>query len=709
MTYHPQVLTVLSVPDWSHFNLFQRISTDCTFIARLRTAIVSNQLGPELKRSKYRLLGLVGQGQFGQVFCAAHRQTGRLVALKNLDRHRFPTHKFLRELRFLLSLQHPNIVTCMALEHTHTGRYLVMDYCEGGTLRSLMAEDNRLSLPQSLKLIADILAGLEHAHNREIVHCDIKPENILLSVQPTGWTARISDFGIARLKQEMAGQESSNTGSPAYMAPERFYGQYSQTSDLYSVGILLFELITGYRPFSGTPAELMSAHLNRPVKLPDTVPDLWKPIIITALQKLSARRFRSAGEMLSALRSIAASDGSGSWLDPEAIHLPLLTSTVASSHCPFQVQWQEPVQQPITALAIAAQVTAPIPAPIPNPNVNPNANHDSLRSPVPSSQPEKSATRLYWTGENRIVVGHDEVSLAEPAFQPSSQAISLGRGYAVSFKDTVRDLLLRPQGCFVVTARSIYLLPSRRGMELQRSPQRVFNTDQIFVAAIESQGRWLASLMIHSDTDASSASSLVFQYLPDTHPAMALAQQPVRLSSKWLSIQLPQLLPLDQRHVAIVVDLPHRQLVHAPDSVSSPGTLVKVMTRRGSRVGSLILPLQIGGAILTPTPYRLLAIDRHHATSIVLIDLKPYRMVRLATEIQPEFLAATAWGYILANRQGQIGFIDQEGRAIGQVDAPAPITAIAPYNHNLLVATWDGQQGALRALDMRELGLDLLF
>ena len=253
-----------------------------------------SQLGTEQKRSKYRLLGLVGQGQFGQVYCAAHRQTGRLVALKDLNLHRFTTHIFLLELRFLLSLQHPNIVTFQSLEHTATGRYLVMDYCEGGTLRSLMSEDGGLNLPQSLKLVADILMGLEHAHQRNIVHCDIKPENILLSVTAASWTARISDFGIARLSQEMSEQDLGNTGSPAYMAPERFYGQYSLTSDLYSVGILLYELIAGYRPFSGTPAELMSAHLNRQVKFPDTIPELWRPLIGTALQKLSARRFQSA-------------------------------------------------------------------------------------------------------------------------------------------------------------------------------------------------------------------------------------------------------------------------------------------------------------------------------------------------------------------------------------------------------------------------------
>ena len=107
-------------------------------------------MNSKVKRSKYRILGLVGQGQFGRVFCGCHRKTGKIVALKDLDQYRFPTNKFLRELRFLLSLQHPNIVTCHALEHTPTGRYLVMDYCEGGTLRTLMEYERH---PQSCPML----------------------------------------------------------------------------------------------------------------------------------------------------------------------------------------------------------------------------------------------------------------------------------------------------------------------------------------------------------------------------------------------------------------------------------------------------------------------------------------------------------------------------------------------------------------------------
>ena len=465
------------------------------------------------KRSQYRLLGLVGQGQFGRVFCAVHRQTGRLVALKRLDHQRFSTAQFLRELRFLLSLRHENIVACRSIEHAATGRHLVMDYCEGGTLRGLMTEEVRLSLPQSIKLVTDVLEGLAHAHDRGIIHCDIKPENILLTVQPQGWTAKISDFGIARLSQAIEGRETENTGSPAYMAPERFYGNYSPTSDLYSVGILLHELLAGYRPFSGTPAELRDAHLNQSVKLPDAIPAVWQPLIATALQKLSARRWQSAEEMLVAIRAIDLEESL-----PQKIPVPLLQAIHKPPDCVFQVQHQQPAQ-PVTALAVS---------------------------------------------------------------------------------------------------------------------------------------------------------------------------------------DLPQLLALDQRHLAIVSD--------AKSSQASEGTLITILTRRGKEIGSLLLPLRIDHPILTPIPYQLLAIDRDHPELLALIDLKPYRIKRMAAGIIPDFLSVTDWGYIVANRQGEISLLDLEGRQVGIMTAPAAITAIAPFEqHGLWVATWAGDRGWQSAIDLREIGADLLF
>ena len=264
--------------------------------------------------SKYCDLELVGQGQFGRVFRATHKISGQIVALKELETNRFPTAKFLRELHFLISLQHPNVVTFQGLEHTSTGRYLVMDYCDGGSLRNLMNREGKLSLALSLKLIINILAGLEHTHSRKIIHRDIKPENILLSQDTIGLIARVADFGMSKINHELSTDKQDDcAGSPAYMAPERFYGQYSPASDLYAVGIILFELVVGLRPFSGLPGELLKAHINQAVVIPETVPFLLRSTITKAMQKLPSNRFSSAPEMLKSVQlAVQVEDASSS-------------------------------------------------------------------------------------------------------------------------------------------------------------------------------------------------------------------------------------------------------------------------------------------------------------------------------------------------------------------------------------------------------------
>ncbi|MEM8830490.1 MAG: serine/threonine-protein kinase [Cyanobacteria bacterium P01_G01_bin.19] len=255
-------------------------------------------------QSRYQILHSLGQGQHGRVFCGMHRQTKELVALKELDRQKFPTKNFLRELGFLVTLQHPNIVSCKGLEYSQTGRFLIMDYCQGGTLRNLMETEKNLDLALSLDLIADILSGLEYARDRNIVHRDIKPENILLESKGNLIVARIADFGIARLGEEPNPTQANlgDTGSPAYMAPEQFYGRYYHSSDLYAVGIILYELIMGERPFSGNFGLLRSSHLNQTVHLDRKIPFLLRSVVSKALQKLPQKRFDSADEMLKSIR-----------------------------------------------------------------------------------------------------------------------------------------------------------------------------------------------------------------------------------------------------------------------------------------------------------------------------------------------------------------------------------------------------------------------
>lgn len=624
----------------------------------------------ELKRSKYRVLGLIGQGQFGRVYCAVHHKTGRLVALKSLDHQRFPTHKFLRELRFLLSLQHPNIVTCQALEHTRNGRCLVMDYCEGGTLRHLMEGESGLTLAQGLRLIINVLAGLAHAHDRNIIHCDIKPENILLNINSQGWIARISDFGIARLGQNLGHESNNNTGSPAYMAPERFYGQYFPSSDLYAIGVMLFELLVGDRPFSGIPADLMSAHMNRPVVLPPLIPTPLQPVILTALQKLPARRFHSATEMLLVLEQAIVA------LESSQQTLPLEQPSIQLSTCTFTAWQSQSLTSPIANLAAS-----------------------TLQSGTAESLQLDLSPKIY-----RAVKTQKGSQIEQGQLQPATITETHLLTHLV---EPLQELASRPQGCFAITPRSIYLLPLHPLTDLL-NPIVHFETDTI--VALDHTGHWLAACSIHNNiADTNTASSLQCWYWSERG---SLAQLRSTRS-------LPELSPgsrlffLDSRHL-ILVSPSIAKLDHG-----SAHTWFEFFTRRGNAIGGWKLPVSVRHLIPSAVPYRFLAIEQQDPTSVLLIDLKPFRVTRIRIAILPELMTATSWGYALADAQGQIVLINELGQQVGwiahpftQLGSTALVTAIAAQNpHSLLLSTWDHAQGNgnLYTVDLRQLEIDLVF
>ena len=662
----------------------------------------SRHLGKEPSRSKYRLLGLVGQGQFGRVFCAIHRQTGELVALKNLERERFSTHKFLRELRFLLSLQHPNIVTCKALEHTPTGRCLVMDYCEAGTLRSLMDDEIKLALPQSLKLVTDILAGLEHAHSHGIIHCDIKPENILLNVQAYGWTAKISDFGIARLIQELPElpTDRGNTGSPAYMAPERFYGQYSPASDIYSVGVLLFELLAGHRPFSGTPLELMSAHLNQAVKLPESIPAIWQPIIVQALQKLAARRFHSAAAMLAAIDQVMAiaSPLSGTelpLLGQPLLRQPLLQPIAHFPPSPFQANVQQSLADPCTSLTALV----------------PEALKPTLK-PFPGQVEVYVASRNHVMRQRYLTTASESPVIESPVVEAPVAEVEPARSrFAVTLPCKINELLVRPQGCFAIANRAVYLLTPAANGKSGFYEQTVATSQTNSVAAIEAKGRWLATATLTADR---KPGVLTFFPLPHAASVGWLPPQPLELTHlesphSTLDWQPQRLIALNARQVVLVssvVEAPGRD----PTRLSQPHTSLKVFTRRGDRLIRLTLPLLLGQIVETAIPYRLVATDQNDPYALVMIDLMPLRITRLGLDLIPHVLASTCWGYVVADAQGQLLLLDEQGQRVGRVDCPAPVTAIAPFHtHGILVTAQVGDRSTLYILDLKQLSIDLMF
>ncbi|MBD2313277.1 serine/threonine protein kinase [Desertifilum sp. FACHB-1129] len=587
-----------------------------------------------MKISKYRILGLVGQGQFGQVFCGCHRKTGQIFALKNLDRHRFPTHKFLRELRFLLLLQHPNIVTCHSLEHTRTGRYLVMDYCEGGTLRQLMEMQAAPWVESGLKLALDLLAGLEHAHSRGIVHCDIKPENILLTAKPGGWLARISDFGIARLSQELA-EETGNTGSPAYMAPERFYGQYSPASDLYAVGVMLFELLAGYRPFSGPPGQLMSAHLNQPVKIPPQVPPEFHGCILKALQKLPGRRFHSASEMLAALLEAQARwlEGQAPREQSEKVGFSPIQGRLRTEGKAEGVRQLGTVRSPIVGIAIVDK-------------------------------------QLIWATQTTLTRYVSRQSF--------------------NFKAPIQALLPYQRGCLAVTEQEIYDL---KLWGLEATPQRVAQFASPRIAAVEPQGRWIATA-----TQGQPLQGSEFQIVPLTGSRR-------RKTGLNLSLAPRQLLALDSRHIAAIA------------AVSPTETLIQILTRRQTSIGVWRLPVSMDRAILGNSPYQLLAIAPHptlaDTTELILLDLKPFRLRRIVLDLAPPVcVAVTSWGYAVGHRSGWIVLLDGEGTVVGRLDLEdfRGLQALIPYQTSGLIASvFHQDRGGLYLLDLRQFEIDLVF
>ncbi|MCC3592670.1 serine/threonine-protein kinase [Microcoleus sp. PH2017_28_MFU_U_A] len=616
-----------------------------------------------MQHSKYRILGLVGQGQFGRVFCASVRETpakdsrltSQLVALKELSHQKAPTSEFLRELWFLITLQHPNIVTCRALEHTATGRYLVMDYCEGGTLRNLLKQDRPLRLLEGLQLVMELLAGLDYAHRRGVVHCDIKPENILLTLGSKGWSPRLSDFGIARrlpeigttrLHQEIS--PDATVGSPAYMAPERFYGLYSPMSDIYAVGILLFELLMGYRPFGGAPGDLRWAHLNQRLQLPDAIPEPLQAIVKKSLEKLPARRFASASQMAQALRLIMydpavrqLGDCIVPWENPTTNNAKSLKSDTDSA---LEVEEEKSSQPAINLLrTVRYSVLQPKPLILPAPLTALIATEKYLYASV-----GKEVKVWCQPGQHAVTTEEMPTSILMP--------------------EIVRGILPASHGCCVLTQQKLYWQGDGSSEPQCLMDMGLRQGADAFKAAIDSQGRWLTvavpgELRFYALADNSTAGDREKALKPIA--TVALPEH-----------YLPELTFLDRRHVLAVW----------PDNEpKNPQTIFRVYTRRGTSVGSVKLSASVGQMLLTPEPYTLLGIPQGGKAAVLSMKLWPLKLARIPLESLPVSACVTNWGWVLADAGGQIAVLNSQGIQVGNFSGPASPRAIAPWGSTGLV------------------------
>jgi serine/threonine protein kinase len=264
---------------------------------------------------KYEVLGTLGEGCSGKVYLVRHTELDIRYAMKILDasvsHNEAFIERFKREAAALELFMHPGSVRLRDFGRTEDDQYyMTMDYCPGELLRTLLSREGRFSVQECLDIVIQILDALEAAHRVNVVHRDIKPENIMIEEGPDRKrTSRILDFGIAKIHRELRSDLTvvgDSVGTPQYMSPEQANGDegIDHRADLYSVGILMYELLSGKVPFLGK--NVVQTLLMQVMRDPDPfepsieVPSIVQDIVFRALKKDPAERYQTAADFRSA-------------------------------------------------------------------------------------------------------------------------------------------------------------------------------------------------------------------------------------------------------------------------------------------------------------------------------------------------------------------------------------------------------------------------
>ena len=264
---------------------------------------------------RYELLSELGKGAMGVVYRANDPLLDRQVAIKTVSMSLDPQEmaeyegRFYQEAKAAGSLNHPNVVTIYDVGKSGNLAYMAMEFLQGEELRSLMAAGQPLPITRAVDIAAQVAEGLAYAHQNGVVHRDVKPANIMLSV--TG-RAKITDFGIARMRSaEVKTQTGIVLGSPRYMSPEQVAGKRAEPrSDIFSLGVILYEMLTGKPPFTGEDVtsvmfQIMNLVPPPPSSINARVPEVLDFIVAKAIAKVFDDRYAGADELAKDLREVA--------------------------------------------------------------------------------------------------------------------------------------------------------------------------------------------------------------------------------------------------------------------------------------------------------------------------------------------------------------------------------------------------------------------
>src|SRR5437763_1034543 len=310
---------------------------------------VSDTLINTLFHGRYKILRKLGTGGMANVYLAEDQELGRRVAIKILNERHAGDDQFIerfrREAKNAAGLSHPNIVSIYDRGEAEGTYYISMEYLEGRSLKELILARGPAPIPVAIDYARQVLAALRVAHRQGLVHRDIKPHNVLVDGEGR---VKVTDFGIARAGPSQMTEEGSIIGTAQYLSPEQAQGApVTPASDLYSVGIVLYELLTGTVPFAGeSPVELAMKHLSKvpepPSHLRPEVPRDLDFVVMRALAKSPEERYETADEMDADLARVAR----GVSVSPE-------TEEAATAI----------IARPITAATVAAPPVVPPPAP----------------------------------------------------------------------------------------------------------------------------------------------------------------------------------------------------------------------------------------------------------------------------------------------------------------------------------------------------------